>query len=489
MKGNRVKNKLILLLICFWIGGFAQYTKRIAELKRELSHRELQDTGRVRVLIQLADLISITSNDSSFMYASMAYELSKKMGYKHGIQWGLNAMGIIKIRRHAHDSAITFLDEALKISREFPTKIGEANILNNFGQLYFDKGDFPKALDNYFKALKLAQEKNDENLEAVIISNIGLVQYVSFERQKAEEYFLRSLEIRQRLRDTAGIGLDLGNLGNLYYRQGEQLKSEGKTDSAVKLFEKALTFLIRGMNVSIKYNNKALITGAMGNIGNVYYGMGKTDEAIDYYKRALRLDLDMKNFGGAMNHYNNIGWVLYEIKNYKESEIFTKRAISIADSIKSIRMLFNLYENLSLLYEETGQYESALGCYKKFIAAKDSVFNLENAKKSVEAEMNFEMEKKEVLIAESANKQRAVRNSLIFGFALLLLLVVVAFRGYRQKKKINQLISEQKSAVKKQKEMVEMKNKEITDSIHYAKRIQQSLLPSENVFEKGLKGS
>jgi hypothetical protein len=45
----------------------------------------------------------------------------------------------------------------------------------------------------------------------------------------------------------------------------------------------------------------------------------------------------------------------------------------------------------------------------------------------------------------------------------------------------------QKAIIESQKEIVEEKQKEIMDSIRYAKRIQRSLLPLESTIEKTLK--
>jgi hypothetical protein len=69
---------------------------------------------------------------------------------------------------------------------------------------------------------------------------------------------------------------------------------------------------------------------------------------------------------------------------------------------------------------------------------------------------------------------------------LVLILAGFIFRSYRQKQKANIIISQQKSEVEKQKNLVEEKQKDILDSIHYAKRIQQSLLPTEKYIEKKL---
>ena len=61
----------------------------------------------------------------------------------------------------------------------------------------------------------------------------------------------------------------------------------------------------------------------------------------------------------------------------------------------------------------------------------------------------------------------------------MILLSGFIFRSYRQKKKANEIIAQQKI-------LVEEKQKEVLASIEYAKRIQQSLLPTEKYIEKNL---
>jgi hypothetical protein len=65
------------------------------------------------------------------------------------------------------------------------------------------------------------------------------------------------------------------------------------------------------------------------------------------------------------------------------------------------------------------------------------------------------------------------------GLLLVLTFAIFLYRGYLQKRKINIEIT-------KQKEIIEAKQKEIIDSIRYAKRIQLSLLPTERYIEKSL---
>ena len=59
----------------------------------------------------------------------------------------------------------------------------------------------------------------------------------------------------------------------------------------------------------------------------------------------------------------------------------------------------------------------------------------------------------------------------------MLALVLFTFIGYKQKQKANTIISHQK-------ELVEGKNKEILDSINYAKRLQEAILPPISLIKK-----
>ena len=78
---------------------------------------------------------------------------------------------------------------------------------------------------------------------------------------------------------------------------------------------------------------------------------------------------------------------------------------------------------------------------------------------------------KEIRDGELQN-QRNVRNGLIIGVAMLLVVVALAYNRYRIKQKASKEIAE--------------KNKEITESISYAKRIQSSFLTSEKYIAQRL---
>jgi len=115
----------------------------------------------------------------------------------------------------------------------------------------------------------------------------------------------------------------------------------------------------------------------------------------------------------------------------------------------------------------------------------------------VQAEMNYEFEQKqtteqakrdkEQAIAEQERKRRDILlYSFMFGFALMLTLAFIIYQGYKQKRRDNLIIIEEKKEVERQKALVEEKNKEVMDSIMYAKYLQDAILPTLSSIKQHL---
>jgi len=97
----------------------------------------------------------------------------------------------------------------------------------------------------------------------------------------------------------------------------------------------------------------------------------------------------------------------------------------------------------------------------------------------------LEIERKEIQIREGEiEKQKIIQNSLITGISLVLIVLILLFYMYRVNKRNNIELSKRNQEILLQKEEIErsqneiaVKNRQITDSISYAKRIQDASLP------------
>ena len=122
---------------------------------------------------------------------------------------------------------------------------------------------------------------------------------------------------------------------------------------------------------------------------------------------------------------------------------------------------------------------------------KDTLFNADKNKEITRKEMNYEFEKKEAAQKAEQEKQQAVaeadkkKQQVILYSVLGGLLVVILFAGFIFR--ALRITRKQKLLIEQQKKIVEDKQKEILDSIHYARRIQNAILPTEKYIDKTLK--
>jgi len=149
---------------------------------------------------------------------------------------------------------------------------------------------------------------------------------------------------------------------------------------------------------------------------------------------------------------------------------------------------------LSILYEKTNRPALALEHYKKYIALRDTIFSQENSKKLMRTEMDHEYEKKKavadaehkvqienqkLVTAEKEKKQNIVIASVVAGLLLVIIFAGFIFRSLRITSKQKLIIEQKNAETEHQKKEIEEKQKEILDSIRYAKRIQMAQVPSE----------
>ena len=94
---------------------------------------------------------------------------------------------------------------------------------------------------------------------------------------------------------------------------------------------------------------------------------------------------------------------------------------------------------------------------------------IEILKQGIEAKSNLE-----VALIEKAKAQAEALHNLQEKEKLIL----------RQNEMLEQQVMERTLEIHEQKELIEIKNREILDSIHYAKRLQEAILPNRNLLSK-----
>jgi len=132
---------------------------------------------------------------------------------------------------------------------------------------------------------------------------------------------------------------------------------------------------------------------------------------------------------------------------------------------------FKLYSNYkdSLLNLETNESLNKL----------NTLYETEKKEKAI-LELNKEKEKQDAISKEEVKKRNLVILFISIGLIFLLVFAFFIYKSYKRKIIDNKEIT-------KQNDIIKHKNQEITDSINYALRIQNSFLASESTFSDNLK--
>lgn len=400
---------------------------------------------------------------------------------KSGIAKTLGNMGIIYQSIGKYDSAINYYNDALHINQELNDKAGMVRDQINIGTLYKDQSDFSKAIEFYYRALKLAQDLKLLEMQANILSNIGVLYENQQDHKRALDYLLSSFKMAEQLEMHKLIANNLGNLGNVYMAKGE--------------YQRALIYHKKALLKAEEISDLVGMASHIGNIANVYGLQAKNAQndpetyiklnelSLINYEKALQLNRQLHDKNGEATNILNIGLLHLRTRNYSLAEKFIIESLHMSKEQGALGLIMICELNLSDLFVLRNDYDKALMHYKNYITTRDIISNEENNKRQVKAELNFEFEKKQAVLNEKQEKARALAKekdnfnkivilSVVMGILIVSLFLLWIFRSLK--------------ITKKQKLIIEGKQKEILDSIRYAKRIQTSLLPTSIYIEKAM---
>ncbi|HEX7412920.1 MAG TPA: tetratricopeptide repeat protein [Bacteroidia bacterium] len=420
---------IILLSPLLWSGAGGEAFAQNTDSLQTLFKNSKEDTTKVNLTNDISrQLINNGDYKTALSFALQAKELAQKLSYKKGEASALSLIASAYMNKGDYPEALQYNLASLKIREELKDKKGITNIYHDIGQIYDSQGISDKALDYYERCLKLREQLNDKKGIANLYNDMGIVYDVTGNYDKALKYYRLGLKIREDIKDSSGL-----------------------CDSYV-------------------------------NIGIVYKEQNKYDEALKYYQASLPLYQKMNYTRGIIAYYSSSGEI-YRLKgNFALAQTMFNKAIELAHQIASKSDIKDVYQQLTLLDSTKGNYKFAFQDYKSYISYRDSLNNEESTKKSLEEQFNYDLDKKEAIAKAEQDKKDAIaaadsrRQQFVIYSVVGILLIILVFSIFLYRR--FKITEKQKHIIEKQKVLVELHQKEIVDSITYAKRLQQAILPS-----------
>jgi serine phosphatase RsbU (regulator of sigma subunit)/uncharacterized protein HemY len=501
-----------LLLLPF--ASTSQSTPRIDSLLQALLHTA-DDTNKANLLHEISRgyLYELHNMEKVNEYAHQQLELSQKLQFKKGIAFGYLNKGIFFWSTGDYKTALYHYKKSLRIMLRIGNKKGASSCYLNIGQVCVEQGNYKEAEKYMLKGINGKEEIGDKRGLSSGYNNIGnLYQYQS-EYAKALEYHLKALKIREEMNDKVGISMSYNNIGLVFYSQGKTHEALQYYKSGTKIqeelddklglgniynnigniygdrgnFQEALIYHIKSLKVREAVNDRQGMALSYNNIGNTYLQLKKLSLAIDYQRKGLEMCLRIGNKKETVNAYVGVGNLYREQGQYTQAISAFDTAYSITKEMNFKEGILQAYSGYADTYTKSRQFRKAVEYTKLLHTLRDSLLNTDNFKEVTELNTKYETDKKEkeillltkdqILTEKVLKEQRLIRWGLIGGLGLLFVSVFSIYRRYGFKQKANVVLE-------KQKREIEHKNTLITDSIEYAKNIQELVLPNPSKIKQ-----
>ncbi len=491
----------------------------------------LPDSSRLKAMYAISwDGYLFTQSDSAFYFAQMQYDLAKEKKQKKYMAMALNTQGVSYYFQSDYAKAIDCYTKSLRIREETGDKKNIAASLTNLGSVYREQGDFAKTIDYYTKSLKINIEIGDKKGIATSINNIGTIYDEQGDYARAIEYYTKSLKNYEEIGYKKGIASALNNIGSIYNEQGDfenalyyytksleideeigkkmgiasTLNNIGIIYSDKMEFTKALDYFTKGMQIDKEIGDKQGVAIFLNNIGNVYREQGDFTRAIEYNTESLKIQEEIGDKKGIATSFNSIGIIYSDQGNYVKAIDYSLRALKIAQEIGVAIEIKSASNNLWASYKQTGNFKGALAMHELYIQTKENIESDENQKEVIRQEYKYNYEKQAIADSTKTAEEAKVKNALLTaeklknkqqqqqayflygGLALAILFGGFIFNRFRVTSKQKGIIESQKYKVDEAYNKLEEKNKEVMDSITYAKRIQSAILPTNKIVKEFL---
>jgi len=477
--------KLVLSLLLVSSLAFAQVDQKQVDSLTKIANSNSPDSIRITALSDLNWLFAVSNPKRSKEYAQQEIKLSVNASPLLKAQ-AYNDIAISFYRLTLNDSALFYNKKAYEIRKAAGRKDLMASSLSKIAAAYTDQGNYQAALIANLEALNIFEQRNEEAKLALLYSNIGQLYEKLNILDKDIYYCEKSLKLCRKLKDEYGEANCLGNLASCYIKKGRS--------------KQAFEMMDRVIEVYTKFGDSLNLSSAYNNLGYMNRLIGNNKEGKAYYLKAIIICKRINNKQSLLLYLHNLSSIYLVEKNYLEAERTSQEVLTLIEE-NNVEQRLLTFRLLASIYPYLNKPEEANLYLDYFTELKDSVFSTENAGAMARLQTLFETEKQDLTIqnlekdktlqATQIKKRNTTITAVTIGLGLCLLLIIAVYRSYRLKQKANLIITEQKEKVESQRdelkhknEVIEEKQKEITDSINYAKRIQEAILPTVNDITK-----
>jgi tetratricopeptide (TPR) repeat protein len=459
-----------IIVLCLLSLSSTTIAQRDSFLKSKGAYKNrftIGDTVLVNDLIRIALDSAFTNADRAYLFASQANRIAYKVEYNHGICASYLTMATTKVYLNEFDSAHYFVDRCINRAKKYNDIRNQVEGHELKGNIYTYETKYERASQELLKGVKIAERKQPR-LALGCYANLALVFKRTDNVEKCEKYAQKSYTLSKKYQDTSVAITALNLLGLVY-----------KNDSTV-----SLPYFREGLEYATLSNNIKRQSEILYNMSNVYFDYGEDDIGFRLFDESLELSKANKSFQNLMVGYHSMAYNYYQVGRMYEAANYADSALKYARLTENNELIMESLAMKAQMKYVNGDPDSAMFYLNQAYELKDSVYLNANTSKIAETEAKYEAEKEKLKADLIRKKERELAQQQIWWRDLLLwisgFIVVIVLIGSILLFRSNKRIHLKNLLVEKQKKEIEIQHEEIASSIQYAKRIQSSMLSSED---------
>jgi CheY-like chemotaxis protein/serine phosphatase RsbU (regulator of sigma subunit) len=335
--------------------------------------------------------------------------------------------------------------------------------------------DIQNLINKYLSQVEKYEKENNKLEAANYLNRVAYLYWQNGSGIKSIEYFKRSLSINQELGNTNAIKAIYNNLGFIYSQNSD--------------YDNALVNFNESLKLSREQNNKLDIASGIINISQVLSELEDYSKSNEGLEEALNLGKEINNFQIIKNCYELLYSNYEKLGDSRKSQEYFRLYVSLQRHLQK--------KELESLETRTRQAEArALEKELQLINTKDTLNEMVKINREIQLK-NQLLNKEKTLKDLALKEEKARRNVLearirarkimlffiVIAFLLLAFILTLIYIQFNQKKKANKLLHDQNVEIENQRDLANIQRQKITDSIQYAQRIQQAILPPKDLLD------
>jgi signal transduction histidine kinase/DNA-binding response OmpR family regulator len=292
------------------------------------------------------------------------------------------------------------------------------------------------AIEYYNKSLDIYKKTEEHCMIALVYERLGFCYiYGLNKKDSALKYYMKSVEIREQREIYPALNKSYQLLALLYRDNFGDYKTSKE-------------YYIKALQEAKIHQDSFRIADAILETGCLNFRYNKPDSILDYYFKALEIANEISDTGMLDLCYNHLSWYYNSLGDYEKSLFYLSKT-----KYNELLGLDNWTPRPTLqiakLEQKLGNYKSASKYYEKYIRQNDSLQEIKRATEYSALEFKFKLEKiekkiwlKEEKAKAAVQKQKLVRNFFILIVALLIIVVFLIYRNYKNKQISNKKLLE-----------------------------------------------